>query len=50
MWGLAAVMGALDFLVYVDALQWMSASAATFLLGGPMVLLALGGAIVYGTD
>ena len=45
----ATIAGVLDFLVYVGVLDIMSASLATVVLGGPMVVGALAGAVVYGT-
>lgn len=49
LWVVATIAGVLDFLVYVGVLDIMSASLATVVLGGPMVVGALAGAVVYGT-
>ena len=49
LWAVAAASGVLDFLVYVDAIDIMSPGVANFVLGGPMVVLAVAGAIVYGS-
>ena len=49
LWSVAAVFAVLDLLVYTDALGFMSPAVATFGLGGPMVMLVLVGAVVYGT-
>lgn len=48
LWTLAAILAAVDFLEYTGVVALMSTDAATVLLGGPMVLLALAGAVVYG--
>ncbi|MBI2708873.1 MAG: hypothetical protein HYX34_04175 [Actinobacteria bacterium] len=49
MWAVAGVLGVLDFLVYTNVVAFMSASVATLALGGPMVGLAVAGALVYGS-
>lgn len=48
MWAVAAILAIFDFLAYVGTVTLMSTDVATVLLGGPMVFLALGGAVVYG--
>lgn len=48
LWGAAAALGAVDLLAYVGALHVSSQAAATVLFGGPALILALAGAMVYG--
>lgn len=48
LWVVAAGFAIADFLEYIGAVQWLAADVAVIVLGGPMVILALAGAIVYG--
>ena len=47
-WAVAVALAVVDFLVYIGLIRWMAPGTATLVLGGPMVLLALAGAILYG--
>lgn len=49
LWIPAAILGAVDLLDYTGLVAPVSRDAAIVLLGAPAVLLALVGAIVYGT-
>lgn len=49
LWGLAGVLAIVDFLEYTGTVRLMSTDLANLLLGLPAAMLAIGGAIVYGT-